>query len=103
MGRLIGFILIFAVFLTFIVLNLDNKCDVSLGFRTIREIPVFITVFVSFFLGMFCAVPFAISFGRKKHLAKEASSKQAKKWGKNKDKASQLPEDLKGDGSYGID
>ncbi|MDR1566764.1 MAG: hypothetical protein LBS48_05720 [Treponema sp.] len=103
MGRLIGFILIFAVFLTFIVLNLDNKCDVSLGFRTIREIPVFITVFVSFFLGMFCAVPFVISFGRKKSPAKGVPSKQAKKWGKNKDGASPLPEDLKGDGPYGID
>jgi uncharacterized integral membrane protein len=103
MGRLIGFIVIFAVFLTFIVLNLDNKCDVSLGFRTIREIPVFITVFVSFFLGMFCALPFALSFGRKKPPAREALSKQAKKGGKNKDGTSPLSEDLKGSGPYGID
>jgi uncharacterized integral membrane protein len=66
MGRLIGFILIFAFFLTFIVLNLDNKCDVSFGFRVAKDLPVFITAFAAFFLGMLCAVPFVLSFKRKK-------------------------------------
>ena len=71
MWRLIVFILIFALFLVFIVFNLDNKCDVSFGFKTIKEIPVFLTVFSSFVLGMLFAVPFVR--GRKKH-SKETSA-----------------------------
>jgi hypothetical protein len=66
MGRLIGFILIFVVFLTFIMLNLGNNCDISFGFKTIPQVPVFITAFSSFVLGMLCAVPFVLILGRKK-------------------------------------
>jgi hypothetical protein len=66
MARLIGFILIFVVFLTFIVLNLGNSCDISFGFKTIPQVPVFITAFSSFVLGMLFAVPFALTLGRKK-------------------------------------
>jgi uncharacterized integral membrane protein len=79
MGRLIGFILIFALFLTFIVLNLDNKCDVSFGFKIAKDIPVFITAFVAFFFGMLCAVPFVMSFKRKKTPRVEESIKPNKK------------------------
>jgi uncharacterized integral membrane protein len=106
MGRLIGFILIFALFLTFIVLNLENKCDVSLGFRTIQELPVFITAFVSFFLGMICAAPFAFSFSRKKKLSSpEAPLKAGKKPGKKGKDSGPLSLDEIGreDGPYGID
>jgi hypothetical protein len=66
MARLIGFILIFVVFLTFIILNLGNSCDISFGFKTIPQVPVFITAFSSFVLGMLFAVPFALTLGRKK-------------------------------------
>jgi hypothetical protein len=66
MARLIGFILIFIVFLTFIVLNLGNSCDISFGFKTIPQVPVFITAFSSFVLGLLVAVPFALTLGRKK-------------------------------------
>jgi hypothetical protein len=66
MVRLIGFILVFVVFLTFIVLNLDNRCDISFGFKTISQLPVFITAFSSFVLGMLVAVPFAMTLGKKK-------------------------------------
>jgi hypothetical protein len=66
MGRLIGFILIFVVFLTFIMLNLGNSCDISFGFKTIPQVPVFITAFSSFVLGMLFAVPFVLILGRKK-------------------------------------
>jgi hypothetical protein len=66
MGRLIGFILIFVVFLAFIMLNLGNSCDISFGFKTIPQVPVFITAFSSFVLGMICAVPFVLILGRKK-------------------------------------
>jgi uncharacterized integral membrane protein len=69
MARLIGFILIFVVFLTFIILNLGNGCDISFGFKTIPQVPVFITAFSSFVLGMLFAVPFVLTLGRKKQPA----------------------------------
>jgi uncharacterized integral membrane protein len=66
MARLIGFILVFVVFLTFVVLNLDNKCEISFGFKTIPQVPVFITAFSSFILGMIVAVPLVLALDRKK-------------------------------------
>ena len=65
MWRLIAFILICALFLVFVVLNLEHTSDVSLGFRTFNEIPVFLTAFSAFVLGMLFATPFVLSFGRK--------------------------------------
>ena len=64
--RLILFILIFAIFLAFIVFNLDNKCDISVGFMTFKETPVFLSAFFSFIAGMVFAVPLVFSFGRKR-------------------------------------
>jgi hypothetical protein len=66
MARLIGFILVFVLFLTFIILNLGNSCDISFGFKTIPQVPVFITAFSSFVLGMLVTMPFALTLGRKK-------------------------------------
>ena len=66
MGRLLAFIVICAVFLVFVVLNLGHSSDISLGFRTFSEIPVFLTAFASFVVGMLFAVPFALSFGRRR-------------------------------------
>jgi len=65
--RLIIVILVFALFLTFISLNLDEnyKCDINFGFAKIEEVPVFITIFSSFALGFLCALPFALHLKRK--------------------------------------
>ena len=66
MWRLIAFILICAMFLVFVVVNLEHTSDVSIGFRTFTEIPVFLTAFSAFVFGMIFATPFAFSFGRKR-------------------------------------
>jgi uncharacterized integral membrane protein len=103
MWRLIGFILIFAVFLAFIVFNLNNRCDVSFGFTSVTDMPVFITAFVSFFLGMLCAVPFFASFRRKKqkNQAADVPAETGKKWGpKSKTPAGGTQGQ---DGPFGID
>jgi fumarate reductase subunit C len=65
MIRLIGFFIVFALFLVFIVLNLDNKCDVNLGFITFTEAPVYITAFISLFIGMICTLPVIFSLKKK--------------------------------------
>jgi hypothetical protein len=78
MARLIGFIFVFVLFLIFIILNLGNRCDISFGFKTIPQVPVFITAFSSFVLGMVVAMPFALTLGRKKQpdLPKPPKSKK---------------------------
>jgi uncharacterized integral membrane protein len=64
--RLVVFIVLFVIFFLFIVLNLENKSDISFGFTVIRDIPVFVTAFSAFIVGMFCTLPFIFSFKSKK-------------------------------------
>ena len=61
--RLVGFIIVFAVFLVFILSNLGNKCDISFinSEWTLKEVPVFLTVFASFMTGMLCSIPLIVS------------------------------------------
>jgi hypothetical protein len=63
--RLIAFIIIFAVFMAFTMLNIENRCDITFGFSKFTEVPVFFTVFISFFLGFISAVPFILNFNKK--------------------------------------
>ena len=70
MARLIGFFLIFALFLAFIVLNLDNKCTVHFGFHTFENVPIYISAFISILLGMVISIPFMASYKKKKDSAK---------------------------------
>jgi uncharacterized integral membrane protein len=64
--RLIGFIVLFAIFLAFIGFNLENNCNISFGFVNFDQVPVYLTAFASFVFGMLCTIPFAISFRSKK-------------------------------------
>ena len=73
MKHLLFFILIFAIFLGFIVLNLENKCDVSLGFIAFADIPVFVSALFSFALGILVMLPFAFSIGRARKKRLEAA------------------------------
>ena len=122
MWRLIVFILVCVIFLGFIVLNLDHKSDISFGFKTYKDIPVFLTAFSSFLLGMLFAVPFVLSFGKRRKKPSQAGSSDSsssggikKLWGRkdknipepdvnSKDGTPSIPaETQKKDGSYGID
>jgi uncharacterized integral membrane protein len=60
----IFFILVFAIFLCFIVFNLGNASDVSLGFTSFSDIPVFVTALFSFALGMLFTFPVLFTVGR---------------------------------------
>ena len=99
MLRLFCFIIIFALFLTFIVLNLENSCDVDLGFHKFPNAPVYITASVSFFLGMLCTIPVLFVLKGKKH-PKQEKNKRVKK-----DKSPKVTQDEihKENGPYGID
>jgi len=59
--RLIQIIIVFAIILLFIVFNLNNKCNISIIFKEIHEVPVFVIVFFSFVFGMISTFPFFLS------------------------------------------
>ena len=121
MGRLIVFILICGFFLVFIVFNLEHKSDISFGFKTFKDIPVFLTCFSSFLLGMLFAVPFVLSFGKGRKKPNQpggsppSPSAIKKWWGKKSEKTQQEAGSNKSsefsvadairkeDSSYGID
>jgi len=73
--RLILIVIIFAVFMVFIMLNLENKCDINFGFSKFEEVPVFFTVFISFILGIVCSVTL-IMINRKRNKMPEKDNKQ---------------------------
>ena len=64
--KLISFILIFAIFLLFIMFNLENKCDINFGFKTLSDVPVFLTVFFSFAAGFAATLPMVFRAGIKR-------------------------------------
>jgi uncharacterized membrane protein YciS (DUF1049 family) len=64
--KLILFIVVFAIFLTFVTFNLDNRCDISFGFVQFEGVPVFLTVFISFSMGLICATPLVLHLRKKR-------------------------------------
>ena len=84
MWRLLVVILIFAVFLVFIGFNLDNSCDISFGFRTLPQVPVYLTAFSSFVLGMLFTFPFVFFFRKKKPREQEGIQTRRGKKGEAK-------------------
>jgi len=100
MIRLVGFILIFAVFTSFIVLNLQHRSDLSFGFVEFQDVPVFLSVLCSFMLGMLFAIPLAFSLAWKKRSA----NKPPKKAGKAPQQELTVSDEIKKETSpYGID
>jgi len=96
MIRVIVFILVFVFFLAFIVLNLENKCDVSFGFTTIKDFPIFLSVLSSFVLGMLVTVPMILLRKKKPKSLLPGPSKKAE--------LKSVPDDIKKEDSpYGID
>jgi uncharacterized integral membrane protein len=107
--RLIGFIVLFAVFLVFIGFNLENRCDISFGFFKLSQVPVYLTAFSSFVLGMLWAVPYIVSLRFKRKPAKEKKKGgpqkgQAQKGQTQKGQITEAEEIPPGPGGpYGID
>jgi len=64
--RLIQIIVFFAIILLFIVFNLENKCNISVIFKEIEDVPVYLIAFFSFILGMISTLPFIFSYQIKK-------------------------------------
>jgi len=91
--RLVQFIVIFAIFLLFIMFNLDNRSDISLGFTEFKDIPVFLTAFFAFIAGMMLTFPFIVTLWLKARKGAYPAKKTTKKAGKKTEKG----EDKKGE------
>jgi len=106
MIRVISIIVVFVIFLCFIMFNLPNKCDVSFGFTTIKDVPIFLSALSSFVLGMFVTVPIMLFRKKKQKPLVQETSKQETSKSKlfKKAELKSLPDDIKKEDSpYGID
>jgi uncharacterized membrane protein YgaE (UPF0421/DUF939 family) len=102
MKRLVVFILIFAILLTFAILNLDSKSNISFGFTELYDVPVFISSFFAFMLGLLVAlIMLSPIFRRRPKPESPGAGKEPK--AKTKAKA-KVPDEIKKEpSSYGID
>ncbi|MCL2295026.1 MAG: hypothetical protein FWC36_09205 [Spirochaetes bacterium] len=69
--NLIIIILIITLQVIFASLNIKNVSDISLGFKVLKDVPVFITITVSFLLGALIFSPIAFFLGTKDKKPKE--------------------------------
>ncbi len=58
--RLIGFLLVLVLVAGFATVNISNRSDVSFGFFTFEEVPIFLSLLVAFILGTLLMVPFLL-------------------------------------------
>ena len=101
--QLIKFIVIFIFLLLFVFFNLNNRADVSFGFVTARDIPVFFTVFISFILGMLCTLPFVFKSDAKKKKGEKPDQKLHSGTGSKQDSPKPGDADYLNRKDYGID
>ena len=62
--KLILFILSVTLVTIFIGFNLENACNVSFGFYTFPNVPIFMSILLAFAAGVFIMLPF--TFGHRK-------------------------------------
>lgn len=78
--KLIGFVVLLIFATIFIGFNLDHRCDVSIGFTTFKDVPIFLSLLISFVAGVLVMTPFAliksISPGKKKKTPAETKTQE---------------------------
>lgn len=62
--KLIAFIAGITVALFFVGFNLENRCDISLAFVTLRGVPVVVTILSAYLLGLLSAL--VVELGRRR-------------------------------------
>ena len=87
--KLLFFIIVLALVVTFVGLNVGNTSDISFGFHSFSDVPIFISLFAAFLLGVLVTLPATLwSSNRGK---KTPKVKEKRKGGKKK-RSAQLPE-----------
>lgn len=94
--KLVGFIICLVLGTCFAGFNLENSCNISFGFHTFENIPIFFSLIVAFACGVVVTLPFTVikkkSSKEKKALAEERAMKKIKKEQEKEDKALALAE-----------
>jgi uncharacterized integral membrane protein len=93
--KLIVFFIFLLIFVLFAAFNIKNVSDISLGFRTFEDIPIFISLFVAFLLGGFVVLPFAVIGRRRKQKKQKSSEPPAPKKGGQSEKSGPSGKDRK--------
>ena len=81
--KLVGFIICLVLGTCFAGYNLGNNCNISFGFHTFENVPIFYSLIVAFACGVVVTLPFTVirkkSTKEKKALAEERAMKKIKK------------------------
>ena len=64
--KFVSVLVILGIILLFVAFNVNNTADISFGFYTAREVPIFLSLFIAFFLGFLITLPFALSSSSRK-------------------------------------
>ncbi len=90
--KMIAFLLLLIIIAVFSAFNLSNTSDISFGFYTLKNVPIFLSLLVSFIAGAIMMLPF--TFIKKRKLIKETvqESKEEKKVKKKRKKEKIHPE-----------
>ena len=75
-GKALYFIIVLLLFALFASFNINNSINISLGFKTFENVPVFLFALFSFLIGFIFTVPFFIS-GSIKHSDDKTLSKKS--------------------------
>ena len=84
--KFVGILIVLILFVFFIGFNLENKTDISLGFVTFPNVPIFLSTIIAFIVGALVTIPLSIKSYLKK-LRKERKKKKEIKEPENKDKS----------------
>ena len=80
--KLFFVVILLGLVVTFAGLNAQNSTDISFGFTTLTNVPIFISLFSSFFVGVLITLPF--TFRRRSRSKKEAKEPKQKRGRKKK-------------------
>ncbi|MFP4432449.1 MAG: hypothetical protein ACOCW6_10580 [Spirochaetota bacterium] len=83
--KLFFVILLLGLVVTFVGLNAQNSTDISFGFTTLSDIPIYISLFSAFFIGVLITLPF--TFRRRSKSNKEPKEPKQKRGRKKKQEA----------------
>lgn len=81
--KLVGFIVCLILGTCFAGFNLGNSCNISFGFTSFQNVPIFFSLIVAFSCGVIVTLPFTVikkkSAKEKKALAEEKAMKKIKR------------------------
>ncbi len=87
--KMIGFLLILIVIAVFSAFNLKNTSNIELGFRTFKDVPIFLSLLIAYIAGSLTMIPF--TFRKKSKQRKKEDNPPPKEKGKKKKSKKDIP------------